>query len=707
MSDNPPLSWHPLESLDARFRANLLALETRDADLAGRLRGFAISRPFFIAARGDNVYLGRSGPTGIDLIADPVPPAPARALAARVFPGGVVTGSLAVSGLGYGWLWDCLSKLPCKVDVLPGHRPPIYLLAGEIEQLWAVLHVMDWRTMLAEARLPIFAGPDALEQFRQALLDDPTFPEPRGMIRVDSTLPAQDLNAFCGVLRQSRDAALNDLYRRLDAVYAPPTGLDWPEKFGSGRLRILGITSRYTTFLQHSMRDWLAAIKSLGHEAQLVIEDQDHQMLGAFGYAKGVLDFKPDLILVIDHYRRSIARIPESIPSVMWVQDALPNIFNDAAGAAQGARDFCMGFGRLELTQSHGYPAERFMSCPIGINEQRFKPPVLSQQDSSQYACDVSYVSHASAPSNVLLKAFLDKNPDPSFATLLWDFHDRLVGEFDRGGVSHSDGVLNETLAQSIAQTGVEPSANAEREILWLFKQQIYNALFRHEALKWVADLGVSLKLYGNNWEKHPTLGRFACGPADTQRDVPKICAASKINLQLIPFGAVHQRLLEGLIAGGFYLIRWTPGDQLGIPYRSLRHWCLARGIDSESALRSTDDPQVQGWISDCDELREDRSATADFGLYDRFMTGADAEMTGRAGAVWPGEYPQVSFRNAKELQSRLSRFLDDDRERQSVAAGMRDVIVEKFSYASISQRLLQFIAADLHTARARIPAAA
>ena len=91
------------------------------------------------------------------------------------------------------------------------------------------------------------------------------------------------------------------------------------------------------------------------------------------------------------------------------------------------------------------------------------------------------------------------------------------------------------------------------REILWLFKQQIYNAIFRHQALKWVADFGINLKLYGNNWEQHPTLGRFACGPADTQRDVPKICAASKVNLQITPFGAVHQRLLEGLVAGGFY----------------------------------------------------------------------------------------------------------------------------------------------------------
>jgi hypothetical protein len=706
MSDTVSLSWHPLESLDARFRANLLALETRDAELAERLRGLSVSRPLFIAARGDNVYLGRSGENGIELIADPVPPPSARALAARVFPNGLVTGPLAVSGLGYGWLWDCLSKLPCKVDVLPGHRPPIYLLAGDLEQLWAVLHVMDWRAMLAEARLPIFAGPDALEQFRQALLDDPTFPEPRGMIRVDSTVPAQDLNAFCAVLGQSRDTALNDLYCQLDAVYAPPTGLDGPDKFRSGRLRILGITSRYTTFLQHSMRDWLAALESLGHEVQLVIEGQDHQMLGAFGYAKGVLDFRPDLILVIDHYRRSIAKIPESVPSVMWVQDWLPNIFCDAAGAAQGPRDYCMGFGRLKLSQSHGYPAERFMSCRIGINEERFKPAVLSEADWARYGCDASYVSHASTPSDLLLKTALAKEPDPSAAKLLWDFHDRLIGDFQQGGCTHAEWQLKELLDQSIAQTGIEPSPAKVRDILWLFNHQVNNAIFRHQALNWVADLGIDLKLYGNNWDKHPTLGRFACGPADTMRDVPKICAASKINLQIIPHGTVHQRLLEGLVAGGFYLLRWVPGDEMGIAVRCLRDWCHQHGIGSESALRSIENAQVRIWIAECNALRADADGR-EFRLYDRLMEGGDAELTGRAGAVWPDQYSQIAFRSAAELEMRLTRYLSSPRERAQISAAMRAEIVENFTYLKISQRLLQFIATDLQSARTNLSAAA
>lgn len=700
-------SWLPLESLAARFHANLDALQTRNAALAERIGQLEISRPFFIATQHGQVFLGRPGESGILPLADPAPPAAAQALAKRVFPNGHVSAPLVVSGLGHGWLWDVLGRLPCKNDLMPGHRPPLYFLAGDIEQLWAVLHMMDWRAMLAERRIAIFAGLDAQEQFQRSLIADPIWPEPRGLIRIDSSLPAQDLNGFLKMLHQSRDEQLSALHRALDAAYAYPRGDDWPSKFLAGGLRVLGITSRYTTFLQHSMRDWLAAFNRLGHEARLLIEEHDHLMLGALGYARAIHDFNPDLILIIDHYRAEVGNIPKSIPCVMWAQDWLPNYFNDAAGAAQGARDYCIGFGRRHLTQIHGYPAERFMACPIGINEERFQPAELTEQARRQYGCDVSYISHASTPSDILLKNALAKTLNPRLTKLLWDLHDRLLGDSEDGLVTHAEWQIRAKLNESIAQTGIEPQTAHVPQILWLFNTQINNAIVRHQALKWTAELGVHLKLYGNGWEEHPTLGRFACGPADTHRDVPRICAASKVNLQITPHGAVHQRLLEGLLAGGFYLIRWLPGDHLGIAFRALRDWCLGHAIDSESALRLIADPQVQSWIGECDELRADASDKNEFRLHERLMAADEADLLGRGGAVWPMEYPQVSFRSAAELGERLTRFLANAGERQQMVSSMRSAIEEQFTYLSVSRRLIQFIAADLERAGPRLAAAA
>ena len=624
MTSPTQLKWHPLELFDQRFQTNLAALRTRDSLLADRLSKLRVSTPFFISAEGDQVFLGRPGVAGIEIVPNLISPTLARTMSAQLFPQNSVSWPLLISGLAYGWLWDRLAKLPCQVDTAPGHRPPMYFLAGDIERLWAVLHVMEWATFLADPRCVIFAGEDAMSQLLVALINNTALALPKASVTIEPELWTEDFDMFLKSVAAGRGARLDYVATRLESGYSVISPDGWAAKFQDGRLRVLGITSRYTTFLQHSMRDWLQAFKRLGHETRLVIEPADHLATGVIVNLQAVLDFKPDLVLLIDHCRNEFVGMPKSVPCVMWVQDWLPNIYNDVAGASQGPRDYSIGFGRLCLTQVHGYPAERFMACPIGANEERFKPAVLSQEDWARYGCDVSYVSHVSTPADVLLKNYLAKNSDPGTAKLLWDLHDRLVGDFEQGGVTHTEWQLKEKLDESIAQTGVQPPANAVREFLWLFNVQVNSAIFRHQALKWVADLGVNLKLYGNNWDKHPKLRRFACGPADTVRDVPKICAASKVNLQVTPHGAVHQRLTEGLLAGGFYMIRWTPGDHLGIAFQSLRNWCLSRGVGSESELRSIDIPQVQSWIAECEELHVDHPDKKDFRLYDRLTAGGE-----------------------------------------------------------------------------------
>lgn len=704
MSLTAPPAWHPIESFDARFRANLAALETRDAELAGRLRQLAVSRPFFIAAQGDHVFLGRPGPSGIERIADPVPPPAARSLGRQVFPNAEVTGPLAVCGLGYGWLWDCLAKLPCKVDVLPGRRPPIYFLAGDIEQFWAVLHVLDWRAMLAERRHPIFVGPDAIDQFRQSLIADPTLPEPRGLIRIDSTLPLQDLNPFLEALRGARDERLSEVYQRLNAAYAPPMGFDWLERFRSGRLRVLGITSRYTTFLQHSMRDWLAALQRMGHDVRLLIEGQDHQMLGAFGYASGVLDFKPDLILVIDHYRSSLAKLPESVPCVMWVQDRLPNIYCAAAGAAQGPRDYCIGYGRVHLGSRFGYPTERFLSCPVGVNEERFGSIPLSQADRDRFGCEASYVSHASMPAGDVVRQHLAHFDSPPLSKLFDDMYQRLEAWYATGGIVLSEAALRQMLLQCMATTGVVLDEPRLAESIIFFNQNVQNAIFRHQTLNWLADIGVNLHLWGKGWEKHPKLGKFARGIADNGGDLRKIYQASTINIQVTPHGSVHQRLLDGLAAGGFFLLRWHPGDVVGLIYRELLDWCSAHRVQSDAALQERADDHIRQLIARVNELETSTPETRLMSVFDMMNAHAAMNFAGIADTIWP-EYQQVAFNTRDELEKKVRHFLRSDEERRELAASMRQTMLESFSYMSISRKLLSMIADDLQPTEQRCAA--
>src|SRR5947209_7796530 len=73
--------------------------------------------------------------------------------------------------------------------------------------------------------------------------------------------------------------------------------------------------------------------------------------------------------------------------------------------------------------------------------------------------------------------------------------------------------------------------------------------------------MGLRVGLYGAGWEKHPQLAKYARGPVAFGADLDELTRHSAINLQIVPFLCLHQRLLDGISAGGFFLIREHPSD--------------------------------------------------------------------------------------------------------------------------------------------------
>jgi len=702
MASAIPLKWHPLELFDERFQTNLTALRGRDAALADRLAGLAPSVAYFIAAQGDNVYLGKPGAMGIEVIPDAMPAPAARNMLAGIFPAGHVTWSIAIGGLGYGWMWDRVWRLPCKVETAPGHRPPIYLLTKDIERLWAVLHVLDWGTMLADPRFPIFTGPDAAQQMQELLAGDPRWPQPRASVGIEPQIFPTELNAFLATIADATNRRTEQLRLRLNSIY--PSGESWAGRLSRPRLRVLGITSRYTTFLQHSMRDWLEALDRLGHETKLLMEPADHLLLGPAGVAQGVLDFQPDLIVIIDHYRAEMGTIPESIPCVMYVQDRLPNIFSAQAGENQTRRDYCLGPGRLHLSEKYGYPAQRFLSCPVGINERRFEQRELTRAEIDRFGCDVSYVSHASRPAEQIVREYAAKSGSPHIARLCDHFHQRLESWYAAGGIALSEIAMRQILDRCMSDVRVQLAEADIPPFLAFFNQSVNNAIFRHQTLNWLAGLGVNLHIWGRGWESHPMLGRFARGVADNQSDLAKIYRASKINIQVTPHGSVHQRLLDGLAAGGFFLLRWHPGDAVGRLYREMLGWCRENSVTSDSQLHALAEDRIRWLIARINQLEGSTPQTRAFSVFDVMNGHADSDFMTSADSIWE-EYEGVAFNDRTELAARVQRFLVDDALREQIAGSMRRAVIERCSYLGINRRLLEMIQTDLSAETARCAA--
>jgi hypothetical protein len=702
MAVSAPLnSWIPLKALGSRFLQNVQALAGRLPELAQTLTNLAPSNTYYILPASDTIQLGvGNGIGGTPLpLPHPVPAPVAKDLIRQLYPSATCHLPVLVGGEDMGWLWNGIYRLPPETPALPGHHPPLYFLIKDIERLWVILHVHDWQSLLADPRVRLFAGPDAFERFRGSLVDETVCPWPRLSVQVDPTLwnghPTLD-----EILAEATDHANRELNRcteQLNLAYSATPPQTIASQLASGRpLKVLGITSRFTTFLQYSMRDWLAAFERLGHQTRLIIEEHDHEVANSLTIASACVQFKPDLVVIIDHYRAELGGVPEQIPLVMWVQDALPTIFRREAGAAQGPLDYVLGFSRLDLVHQFGYPADRFMSAVIGCDEMRFAPRELSLSEQAEFGCDVSFVSHASTPANVLLQTEIDRAGSAEAERLLRGIYDQVKAVYEEGGIVTQPIQIRGMIDLAMAQTRTTVAESEMPKLVDLFAQRINNALFRHQSLNWLAEMGVDLRLYGRGWEKHPTLSRFARGIADNNNQLSLIYRASRISMQVSPHGAAHQRLMEGLACGGFFLLRQCPGDLIERRYQTIWNWCVSKRITSDSQLRTCSEPRIAEAVAQVAGTLQHNP----FGMSHSFMEELRASAQGgyirSAGMIWGEDYDAVAYGSADELRTKVTQYLGDEPERRRIANSMRAVVLARFSYSATTRRLLGFIAEDL-----------
>jgi hypothetical protein len=695
-----PIVWTPLSALAARFTANVAALRGRDADLAERLRSLAPAAEHFIATIGGAVRIGTRATAGEPIAPRPdlLTPAAAAEAATGLYPDGACNVPCMVAGEDLGWLWDRLYRLPCDSKEFFGHRPPLYFLLPDLQRLWVMLHLHDWRAMLADARARLFAGPDAVERFGRCLAAESTYPWPHRWVTVDPSVWPDGVTMDALQLQALKVQKL--LYAQ---VCVPPTPAEAAAvaarlvaAAAEGRpLRVLGLTTRYSVFIQHSMRDWLAAFDALGHATRLLIEPTDHQSCNTLVIATACDEFLPDLALMIGHYRATVPGIPPHVPIAMWVQDQLPHIYKADAGAWQGPLDFCVGSGRQHLVSRYGYPPERFLPAPVGVNDQRFAPGPPTAAERAAFECDLAYVSHNSAPADVVLQRELDRRNSPPADRLFRDMFDRSVAHYQGGGAALLEQGVRAMLRDAMATTGVDCGAKVQTEAVQFFQATIGNALFRHQALRWASDLGVDLRIYGRGWENHPTLARHARGVADNATQLSAIYRASRINLQVIVTGAMHQRMLDGLAAGGFFLLRRCPIDEVGRHYLVLWDWCQRNRVRDEADFRRRADDAVRQACGALDATLGYDMAAADLPLFDILQTSAEQSFMNTATGVWP-EYDRVAFADAAELRARLQTYLGDPDARAAVATAMRTPVVERASYRQITLRLLDMIARNV-----------
>jgi hypothetical protein len=712
-------SWLPIKLLKQRFTANVNALATRYPALADALRTLSPSPTYYINTDNDRVVLGVGELNAVRALPVILSPASAKATADSMFPDGNYKLAL-VAGEDLGWLWNILYHMKVSVPSAPGHRPPLFFMLKDLDRLWIMLHIQDWAKLLADNRVRLFVGPDCVDQFRQSLMDEPMCPWPRLSVTISPDIwPAgvsfdQIFVESCA-LQSDRLATLS---RQLEMLPVRTSARAVADKFISRQpLKVLGITSRYTSFIQHSMRDWLDAFNRLGHTTRLAIELADHLTSNNLAMAQTCIDFEPDLIVCIDHYRGRISGVPSHVPMVMWVQDALPPLFSTEAGKAQGPLDFAMGIAPLRMVHQFGYPRDRYMPAVIGANDARFTPAstasssthstapsaapltpaaALGAVPANRFRCDVSFVSHASTTPQVLLERTIQQHDSPHATRVITSIFNRLKEIYDTGFAVTEPAVIRRLIDAAIVETKTIVPADQIPVLMQIFTAQINNAFFRHQPLQWLADAGIDLHLYGNGWEQHPTLSRFAKGPADNEKQLAEIYRTSRINLHASPFGAVHQRVFEALSCGSLPMFRFCPGDILERHLQQIGTFCEARGITTDAELKQQAGSEIQDCLEQLAQSLQCSPFEEPWSLMDAVRFSQTPGNVRGACAIWGEDYDRVAFASKQELIDKATYFIQNPDARQQRIDAMRKPVMERFTYLAITRQLLGFISDNL-----------
>ncbi len=630
--------------------------------------------------------------------------------AERALPDGIsanMPGPYAFEGLGLGGYFERIYRK--TVDTFLGFSCALLVVEPRPARLAVLLHLRDWEALLSDERVMLFVGEGCMEALRAAWDNDLDLPWPQ-LVMTTGTVPADATPRVADVVEaaaNARENAVRESMQDLGTRYAHRTPQFWAKRFaaaldGSGEpLRILTAVSTHTTFLQHSIRDTKRAFESLGHKCVVLTDDTPYGITGPLTFHNAIRELDPDPFFILDHLRSALeTAVPKNLPILTWDQDQLPHVLTRENLQRIAPHDFLAGCSKSRCVAMGCNPAQllnaRVPTCP-----EQFGGDALSESEQNQYACDVSFVSHASQTPREFHDQECEAYQHPTMTKLLGELFSLLPPMLEQNPVADHH-VMTAVLAEAMQRcrlSGLDDEVVRRLRNWYLWR--LGDRLFRHQALEWVADwarrTGRSFRIYGRGWEKHPTLSEFAAGPARNGRELLCIYRASRINLQLMPAGFIHQRSLDGLAGGGFFLSRTVPDDLRGKTLRKLDARISELKIRNTGELLGHKDDSLRTLLASYVGDWLERGDHYTFDLLTNIHISAELLQPDEAFA----DFEEILFDSAERFAEVADHFLTADTHRREVADRMRQVVIERFSYRSTVDQFLQAMSSYLQSAAA------
>ncbi|MFQ5410738.1 MAG: glycosyltransferase [Phycisphaerae bacterium] len=581
--------------------------------------------------------------------------------------------------------------------------PRLYFIEPEIRLFGATLHAAEKTDSLCDPRTTILIGPDCIDELVDTLITSPDRAIPDYVIQFPGRPPAirDEILAALRRVTESRQRRGHETIQTARRHYDGLPEDHWRDRFpiqGAQSLRVLGITSRFTTVLQYAMRDLKGAFERSGHTFRLLIEKNDHDLMPPAHIAEAVEEYRPDLIFVIDHLWREYPRvIPANVPFVCWIQDRMPHLFKKEAGRGVGLMEFVIGHGFPECLTEYDYPVERFYPCTIPTSADRLLDPDERPEALLPYRCDVMYATHATATPEELHHQHRQRF-DGRIRALVDAVHETLMSVARRPdfcGDYDYDGLVARVETES--DHAIED--HALRGEIVAMQRFIAHQFLREQtieaAARWSEETGGTFHLYGKGWENRPRTARFARGSLEHGIPLGRAFRAAKISLHTGCNSALHQRVLDGLCAGGFFLIQEKPSDTAHALNAAIHQYVCENGWTLPFQLRPADLPgphdtayhrflEIRG-----NDPEMGVTATRDMLL--NLRAECDWGWLPRASRIWP-RYERVVYRGAQRLAERIDYFIRNEDERLELANEMRGAVLKHFTYDALVRSVLKHI---------------
>lgn len=612
--------------------------------------------------------------------------------------------AVGLIGIGDGFVLGSLARISPKLYM--DMQICVHLFEPDLSLLHMCFLLHDYSGPdgpIEQRRVQWYAGEDWQKQYEGVMERDLMLPR-AGVIVQQST----DRESITPAVQKISKVMDERQVKLREAAHHHYAGLDAEElatrfeaqpfegQIKDRKPRVLLMTSRFTTVLQYATKGVAAGFESLGWQSLTLIEPTPYHQISKLTLSEAVARFQPDLVFQIDHLRHEHENIfAPQLPFACWIQDHLAHLTKIEAGKQVKQRDFVLSFATPLFIDTYKYPARQCIDMPMMLTSPRSQNP--ARQDDVP---DLVYVSNVSQQPSELIEKVVRCTAE-QWKPLARNASRELIARYEQGQSLPSHHDVRLLLDEVIAGHGhAQPDDGALRRLIEDLWNPLNSALYRQQALRWVVaaarEMKLSVGLYGLGWETNPEFAALAKGVIQNGEPLAALTRSAKINLNLEPYVCfTHQRLLDGLVAGGFYLVRHHPGNSL---LQELLNFMEAQGDDESQSSSEA--------IAACEPARQSELER----LIKRaacltFAQNADpvrqVRCWQRAGVLIHQEVAlphlsDVSFNDAASCKAMIERFVRADQLRQSISDTQRKSIESRLSFDTGVRMVISRIASLL-----------